>query len=104
MKNNTFAKGNPPNKTSFKKGECVGEKSHSWGGGIQKAGADCTYLWAGANVRLRRPRVVYEKHFGVIPKGFIIAHKDKNKDNDAPENLEAISRAENMRRNAPHHS
>lgn len=36
-------------------------------------------------------RAIYEKHYGPIPKGFHIHHKDHNKNNNAPENLELKS-------------
>jgi hypothetical protein len=71
----------------------------SWKGGEQKSGKDVIYLWAGSNQRARRPRKVYEDNYGPIPKGFIIYHKDGNNFNDDPKNLEAISRAELLRRN-----
>ncbi|WP_121665254.1 HNH endonuclease signature motif containing protein [Mesonia aquimarina] len=44
-------------------------------------------------------RLVYKKHFGKIKKGYLIAFKDGNTKNIAPENLEMISKAENARRN-----
>lgn len=88
-------------KTEFKSGEQhTGENHPSWKGGVQTIVSDCTYLWAGVNKRLRRPRVVYEKNNGSIPKGYVIRHIDGDKYNDSPENLEAISRAENMKLNS----
>jgi hypothetical protein len=42
---------------------------------------------------------IYEEKFGPIPKGYIIFHKDGNMWNDDPDNLEAISRAELLKRN-----
>lgn len=47
-------------------------------------------------------RLVWAKHFGPIPKGHCIAFKDGNTLNPAPDNLECISRAENMKRNTLH--
>jgi len=85
--------------TEFKKGVTTGDNHPSWKGGVQIPKNDCAYLWKGANKRLRRPRVIYEETYGKIPKGYVIWHKDGNKDNDDISNLEAISRAENMRRN-----
>ena len=61
---------------------------------------DCTYLWNGTGKRARRPRVVYEETFGLIPKGYVIIHIDGNRYNDNPHNLKAISRAENLKRNS----
>ncbi len=105
-----FKKGNPAwNKgkkglhlspsSEFKKGEKVGKTHPSWKGGVHKMKHDCVHLWDGANKRKRRPVAVYEEKYGKIPKGFVIYHKDGDKDNDSPENLEAISRAELLRRN-----
>ena len=85
--------------TEFKEGEKTGESHPSWLGGIHMMQKDCAYVWDGANKRQRRPRKVYEENFGPIPTGYLIIHKDGNRYNDSPNNLEAISRAENMRRN-----
>lgn len=90
-------------KSEFKAGDHhTGQNHPSWKGGIQNIKSDCTYIWIGNNERARRPRHIYEQHFGLIPKGFVIAHKDGNKDNDHPDNLEAISRGELMKRNSRH--
>jgi hypothetical protein len=85
--------------SEFKPGQLVGEGHPSWKGGVQQTKNDCTYLWDGANHRIRRPKKVYEDAYGPIPKGYIIIHLDGNKDNDSLSNLEAISRAELLRRN-----
>jgi hypothetical protein len=86
-------------KSEFKEGENVGEKHPSWKGGVQKVKNDCVHLWAGANKRVRRPKVIYEKNFGKVPKGYVVYHLDGDKDNDEPSNLVAISRAELLRLN-----
>lgn len=92
----------PSKKTEFKSGEHHTGKHHpSWKGGVQKIKSDCTHIWTGNGKRARRPRLVYEQNFGPIPKGYVIIHLDGNKDNDSPDNLKAISRAENMNRNNP---
>jgi hypothetical protein len=85
--------------SEFKTGEYVGEKHPSWKGGVQIAKNDCAYLWDGANKRKRRPKAVYEEHYGPVPDGHVIYHKDGNKYNDNPDNLEAITRAELLKRN-----
>ena len=51
------------------------------------------------NKRVRRARKVYEDTYGEIPRGYIIYHIDGNNLNDDPQNLEAISRAELVKRN-----
>lgn len=88
-------------KSEFKSGEQHTGKNHpSWKGGVQTIKDDCTYLWIGTNRRLRRPRVIYKENYGDIPNGYVIRHKDGDKYNDSPENLQAISRAENMKLNS----
>jgi len=87
-------------KNQFKKGkEHTGQNHVSWKGGVQKLTNDCVHIWTGTNERVRRPRKNYEDAFGKIPKGYVIYHKDGNKDNDHPSNLESISRAELLKRN-----
>lgn len=44
-------------------------------------------------------RLVYREHFGEIPPGYIVIFKDGNRLNLDPDNLAAISRAENARIN-----
>lgn len=85
--------------TEFKEGVTTGENHPSWKGGVQKPKDDCAYLWDGTNKRVRRPRQIYEEHHGKIPKGYVIWHIDGDKKNDDISNLEAISRAEMMKRN-----
>lgn len=45
-------------------------------------------------------RLVWQEHNGEIPKGFIVVFKSPDKQNTRIENLELISRSENMRRNS----
>jgi hypothetical protein len=86
--------------TQFKKGVYTLENHKSWKGGVQFNKNDCVYVSTGTNERVRRPKAVYEKHFGEVPKGFVIIHKNKNKDDDEPENLLAISRGDLMKLNS----
>lgn len=85
--------------TEFKEGGSVGRNHPSWTGGVQRPKGDCIHLWDGTNRRKRRPVAVYEEQYRKVPDGFVIYHKDGDKGNDSPENLEAISRAELMNRN-----
>lgn len=109
-KNTQFKKGHEPwNKnmkgirlnpaTEFKEGVLVGEGHPSWKGGVQVMKTDCTYLHDGCNKRVRRPRKIYEDVYGKIPDGYVVIHKDGDRYNDHYTNLEAISRAENLKRN-----
>lgn len=42
----------------------------------------------------------WEEHNGPLPDGMIVVFKDKDRANFDPDNLEAVTRAENMRRNS----
>jgi hypothetical protein len=112
MKNDgRFKKGNIPwnkelkgihlsPKSEFKAdGSCSGTNSASWKGGIQDNKRDGKYLWTSKGQRVRLARANYIKKYGEIPKGFVIYHIDGDKDNDDISNLEAISRAELIKRN-----
>lgn len=47
-------------------------------------------------------RIIYEQNYGKIPRGMIVVFKDRNTLNFDPNNLEAITREENMERNTFH--
>lgn len=86
--------------TTFKKGQSHHGETHvSWKGGVQKPKNDCIHLWGSDRKRKRRPKAIYEKHHGKVPDGYVIFHIDGDKYNDSPENLEAISRVELIKRN-----
>ncbi len=78
-----------------------GDRHCCWTGGVQVNKNDCVYVQNPdkAYDRRRRPVVIYEETYGPVPAGFVVVHKDQDRYNDAPDNLEAISRAENLRRN-----
>lgn len=91
---------NPSPETQFKSGdEHTGKNHPSWNGGIQTIKNDCVHVWVGNGVRQRRPKMIWEQHYGKMPDGFVIYHKDGNKHNDQIDNLEAISRSELLKRN-----
>lgn len=79
--------------TQFKTGERTAEKNNTWKGGVQTMTNDCIYLYDGVGKRIRRPKYIYEFHYGKIPKGWILYHLDKDKHNDHIDNLIAIPRA-----------
>ena len=86
--------------TQYKNGQTSGTKSKTWKGGVHTYTKDCVHLYAGINKRpIRRPRAVYEEHYGPIPKDFVIFHIDGDMHNDDIRNLEAISRSELVKRN-----
>lgn len=98
-KGNQNAKGNPPNKTSFRAGVDSMENHRQWKGGVQVMKKDAVHIAVAPNVRVRRPLYVWEKVYGKLPKGYVIYHKDGDKHNDDINNLEAITRAELVKRN-----
>lgn len=51
----------------------------------------------GRKDRDRLHRAVYSEHFGAIPKGFDVHHKDENRANNAIDNLELIPHGEHRR-------
>ncbi len=87
-------------KSEFKKGQFVGENHSCWKGGVQRSKRDGVMIYESVGKRTRRSRLIYAKAYGEIPKGYCIYHLDGNVDNDALENLEAISRAELLKRNS----
>jgi hypothetical protein len=62
------------------------------------------YVKVGEGLRKFRlkHRVIYEQHFGEIPKGYNVEFKDRNKTNFDPANLVLRSRKENMKLNTYH--
>lgn len=44
--------------------------------------------------------LVWEEHNGPLPDGLIVVFIDRDRENFAPSNLEAVTRAENMKRNS----
>ena len=94
----------PSPDTEFQDGKFVGDEHPSWKGGIQQTKNDGAYVWVGCNQRVRRARKVYEDTHGEIPRGYVIYHIDGDNSNDRPSNLEAISRAELVKRNASKNS
>ena len=111
-KNGCFAKGNIPvnkatigvmkqNKTSFKKGELphntkpvgfISLRKH-------KRGEQYYYIKNSNNKFVLYHRFLWEEKYGEIPKGFILVFRDKNSLNYEIENLELITRRENLKRN-----
>ena len=86
--------------TRFTKGEShSGDKNPSWLGGQQVMSHDCVHLSLRNGKRIRKPKFVWEMVHGELPSGMVIYHKDGNKYNDNINNLEAITRAELLKRN-----
>lgn len=57
------------------------------------------YYLSSKKIDGRRPRLhvyVWEKHFGKIPKGYQIHHKDENKDNNEIDNLMCMTQKEHL--------
>jgi hypothetical protein len=92
------------NRTSFKKGH----KPQTWRPvGSERTNPDGTLERKVSDTGSKQDwkpvkDLVYVEHFGQIPKGKFVVHKDRNRANFAPANLALVSRAENMRLNTVH--
>lgn len=83
--------------TQFKKGQ----KPHNYKpDGSERVDVDGYRMIKVNGKYIPKHRYIYEQHHGKIPKGLIIVFKDKNNQNFDIDNLEAIDREENQRRNA----
>jgi len=108
---NTGMKGfNPRNHdTRFKPGNRTGAAAYHWAeigservtkeGYVERKVADTGHKKT--DWRLVHT-LEWEQHHGTIPDGWIVVFRDKNKRNIHIENLELITRAENMLRNSIH--
>ena len=92
------------NKTSFRKGN----KPQTWRPiGSERMSKDGTFERKVSDTGTKRDwrpvkDLIWEEDNGPVPKGMFVVHKDKNRENFDPENLELVNRAENMRRNTYH--
>ena len=91
-------------KTRFKKGD-VPHNTNKEGDGaivtrIETSNITYKYIRISKGVWELYHRIVWEKHNGKIPDNFIVAFKDGNTENTNIENLELITRTENMYRNS----
>ena len=88
------------NATSFKKGH----KPHNTRNKGETSRDKEGYLLVKIGNRkwIRKHKLIWEETNGPIPKGHVIKIKDKNKENYSLENIELITQAENMKRNAIH--
>ena len=87
-----FKKGNIPHNTKQVNGEISIRKDSS--------GRFYKHIRVEKGIWELYHRVLWEKHNGSIPKDMIVAFKDKNSMNVIIENLEIISKEENMYRNS----
>jgi hypothetical protein len=83
------------NKTSFKKGHTPAN--------YRKVGSERVTVDGFVEIKVANPnkwvikaRMIYEKHYGKIPKNYIIIYLDGNKQNLEIDNLRAISRKEHL--------
>lgn len=83
------------NKTSFKKGNIPDN--------IREVGSERITKDGYIEIKVAEPnkwslkhRYIYEKHFGKIPKGKIIVFLDRNTQNLSIDNLECITKYENL--------
>jgi HNH endonuclease len=91
------------NETSFKPGS-IPPQSKPFGALYIRKDKGVQLWYAKAEGNKVRPLhyLLYEKEHGAIPKGHILRFKDGNTLNPLSENLECISRAENLKRNSIH--
>jgi len=114
-KNGCFEKGNIPwNKeikglhhspgTEFKKGNLPANTKYNGCITLRKKdnGEKYYYIRIAKAKWVLYQRYLWEQKHGSIPEGMLIAFKDKNSLNYVLENLEIISRSENMERNRNH--
>lgn len=64
---------------------------------------DGYWILTARSKQLREHRVVYEKAFGPIPKGYVIHHINHNKLDNSLSNLMAMSRSEHNKIHKAHH-
>lgn len=90
--------------TRFKKGD---KPSNTWRPiGAERTSKDGILYRKVADTGIKRDDwkavhvLVWEEHNGPLPDGHIVIFKDGNRENFEPENLMALTRAENMRRNS----
>lgn len=83
--------------TTFKKGNEPMNTKHDGYIRISRDGYEEIRVTKGKFVH--RHRLIWEQNNGPIPKGMIVVFKDKNPRNLTIDNLELITRAENMKRN-----
>lgn len=124
FKKNRFKKGHTPANKGMKQEEYMSQEAieRTKKTRFKKGHKPVNTLWDGA-ITIRHPhkkrgrppqvfirisegewelyrRHQYKKHFGPIPEGMVVSHKDGNTLNCFPENLELITMAENARRNS----
>jgi hypothetical protein len=90
--------------TMFKKGDVPHNTKHDGAIAVRIDKRGNTYLWirvGKSNWRMLHVHLWEEAH-GAVPKGSIVVFKDKNTMHCKLENLEQITKAENMKRNTIH--
>ncbi|WP_339885381.1 HNH endonuclease signature motif containing protein [Vreelandella maris] len=90
--------------TQFKKGE---RPSNTWRPiGAERLSKDGILYRKVADTGVKKADwkavhvLVWEEHNGPLPDGLIVVFIDRDRENFAPDNLEAVTRAENMKRNS----
>jgi len=84
--------------SEWKTGDTAMEKHPQWKG-CQKMTNDVVHIMTATGIRTRRPKIVYEKEFGEMPKGYIIYHINGDMHDDRIENLVAITRQDAIKVN-----
>ncbi len=100
-KGKPFQAGGRSKDTQFKKGNQPHNTKHDYAVSTRVDRTGRTYLWIriGTAKWVQLHRYIWELSFGPIPKNMICVFKDGNTSNINPENLELITRKENVIRN-----
>lgn len=84
-----------------REGRISGEANPAWNGGRRRRKDGYWLVWSSDGERLEH-RVVMERQLGRKLHGDeIVHHRDADKGNNAPSNLEVMSRADHARHHAP---
>ena len=81
----------------FGLGKNTGAKHWNWNGGKAKHSSGYSLILSSNNKYIYEHRVIWEKHYGKIPKGFSIHHKNGIKNDNRIENLQLVSYLEHKR-------
>lgn|GEM_PF-6284473 len=87
--------------TWFKKGNRTGAANNNYVpiGYERVRGDGYTWIKVAEGTWREKHKIVFEQHFGSIPVGHLVVFKDGNPLNFSPDNLEAITRKEHVKRN-----
>lgn len=74
------------------------DRKYAYFDGLRFCRDDRTGYYLNATLHKRLHRYVYERVNGNIPNGYQVHHKDHDKGNNEPDNLELLTKSEHMKR------